>query len=140
MASVEDFENMLDGFGEALNNIDLQLLNVSGPIVDKMKSKSPVKTGALKKSISAIVTKNTLTFNMLFYGAFQNYGVNGTETLTAKEVQFGVEPRPTNEPFYAFKKRRFGIIHRDFFDINDITDEVANYLGDQLIIKINKIG
>ena len=137
MASIEEFENMLSGFGQSLNNIDLQLLNVSGPIIDRMKKKSPVKTGALKKSISAIVTKNTLTFNMLFYGPFQNYGVNGTETLTAKEVQFGVEPRPTSEPFYAFKKRRFGIIHRDFFDVNDITDEVANYLGDQLIIKIN---
>ena len=139
MNSVTDFENMLSGFGESLNNLDLFLLNVSGPIVDRMKSKSPVKTGALKKSISAIVSDNKLTFNMLFYGPFQNYGVNGTDNRTAKEVQFGVQPRPTNEPFYSFKKRRFGIIHRDFFDINDITDEVANYLGEQLIIKINEM-
>lgn len=139
MASVTEFEDMLSGFGQALNDIDLQLLNVSGPIIDRMKKKSPVKTGALKNSISAVVSNNTLTFNMLFYGPYQNYGVNGTETFTAKEVEFGVEPRPTNEPFYAFKKRRFGIIHRDFFDINDITDEVANYLGDQLIAKINEM-
>lgn len=139
MASIQEFEDMLSGFGESLNNLDLQLLNASGPIIDRMKKKSPVKTGALKKSISAVVANNTLTFNMLFYGPFQNFGVKGTEDNVAKEVEFGVRPRPRSEPFYSFKKRRFGIIHRDFFNLNDITDEVANYLGEELIIKINEM-
>lgn len=139
MADINEFENMLSEFGETLNNIDFMLLNVSGPIVDEMRSKSPIKTGALKSSITSIVSKNKLTFNMLVYGAFQNYGVKGTEDNKAKKVQFGVEPRPLNEPFYAFKTRRFGLKSRDFFNIDEITDKVADYLGDQMIIKINEM-
>jgi len=135
--NISDFEALLLGFGQTLNEIDILLLDISGKIVDDMKSKSPIKTGALKKSITSIVSNKTLTFNMLVYGAFQNYGVNGTNVKQAKQVQFGVEPRPLNEPFYAFKSRRFGLKSRDFFDIDEIIDRVSNELGDKIIAKIN---
>lgn len=136
MASVDDFEKQIGNFGQALNNLDLFLLNVSGPIVDKMRQKAPVDTGALRDSIKAVVQNNTLTFNMLIYGSFQNYGVRGTEDQLGKEVEFGVDPRPTTEPFYSFKSRRFGLRNRDFFNMNEISDEVANYLADRLIENI----
>lgn len=133
---VKDFENLLSDFGQELNNMDFFLLQAAGPIVDKMKSKSPVRTGALKRSISSIVSNNKMEINMLVYGAFQNYGVNGTQNNPAKQVQFGIQPRPRVEPFYSFKKRRFGLVPRDFFDIDNISDEVANFLADKLIERI----
>jgi hypothetical protein len=133
MNSVNDFEKQLENFGQAINNLDLYLLQVAGPIVDRMKQRSPVDTGDLRNSIRAEVANNTLTFKMMFYGGFQNYGVRGTEDNKGIDVEFGVEPRPTNEPFYAFKSRRFGLTNRNFFNMNEMSDEVANYLADRLI-------
>ncbi len=131
--SIQDFENQINQFGQGLNNLDLYLLQVAGGIVDRMKQRSPVDTGALKQSIRAEVMNNTLTFKMMFYGGFQNYGVRGTQDNKGIDVEFGVQPRPSAEPFYAFKKRRFGLRNRDFFNMNDMSDEVANYLADRLI-------
>lgn len=133
MTSIDDFTKQLENFGQELNNIDLLLLNVSGPIVDRMKLKSPVDTGALRSSIRAQVNNNSLVFKMMFYGSFQNYGVRGTEDSRGINVEFGVDPRPTTEPFYAFKNRRFGLNNRNFFNMNEITDEVGERLVNRLI-------
>jgi len=131
--STQDFENQLSQFGQGLNNLDLYLLQVAGPIVDRMKQRSPVDTGDLRNSIRAEVNNNSLVFKMMFYGAFQNYGVRGTQDNKGVPVEFGIQPRPDKEPFYAFKNRRFGLNNRDFFNMNQISDEVANYLADRLI-------
>lgn len=134
--SVEDFEGLLSGLGQELNNIDRYLLDVAGPIIDEMKRKSPVDTGDLKKSIRAEVSNNTLLFKMMFYGSFVNYGVRGTKDNKGVNVEFGVEPRPRVEPFYSFKSRRFGIKNANFYNVGDITDEVVEYIENKLIEKI----
>lgn len=131
--TVKDFENQLNDLGQAINNLDLYLLNVSGRIVDRIKQRAPVDTGDLRKSIRAEVMNNTLTFKMMFYGPYQNYGVRGTQDNRGVAVEFGIEPRPTKEPFYAFKKRRFGLVNRNFFNMNEMSNEVADYLADKLI-------
>ena len=133
---IDDFIKQLENFGQSVNNVDQYLLEISGSIVALLKSKSPVDTGELRKSIRSQISNNTMTIKMLNYGAFQNYGVNGTQNKTAKEVQFGVEPRPSSEPFYAFKSRRFGIKPKNFFDINvlnkTVTDHIQKRIQDNL--------
>ena len=125
---IDDFIKDLEGFGESLNNIDLYLLEVSGNIVSELKSKAPVDTGELRKSIRSRVANNQMEINMLNYGAFQNYGVKGTQDNRANQVQFGVQPRPKVEPFYSFQSRRFGIKPKNFFNIDNITNMVEEHI------------
>jgi len=130
--TVNEFEQQLGGFGESLQDITAILLQVAGPIVDDIKSRAPVDTGALKQSVQARVQGDSLFIEMIYYGMFQNFGVNGTEDRIANEVPFGVSERPTSEPFYAFKQRRFGLPARGFFDVDLITEIVADGVAQQL--------
>jgi len=130
--TVNEFEQQLGGFGESLQDITAILLQVAGPIVDDIKSRAPVDTGALKQSVQARVQGDSLFIEMIYYGMFQNFGVNGTEDRIADEVPFGVSERPTSEPFYAFKQRRFGLPARGFFDVDLITEIVADGVAQQL--------
>lgn len=132
----EEFEKQISEFGQEIEAINRLLLDIGGKLVSEMKNKAPYDTGELKKSIRAEVSNYTLQFRMLNYGAFQNYGVRGKADTRGKEVEFGVLPRPTSEPFYAFKKRRFGLKNRDFFNLKEMTDEVVDYLTEKLIEKI----
>lgn len=126
--TIEDFEKQLDQFGQSLNNIDLYLLEISGNIVSELKAKSPYDTGELRKSIRSQVSNNQMEIKMLNYGAFQNYGVKGTNDSRANRVQFGVEPRPRVEPFYSFQSRQFGIKPKNFFNMDNITTMVTDHL------------
>jgi len=130
--TVNEFEQQLGGFGQSLEDISAILLSIAGPIVDDIKSGAPVDTGALKQSVQARVQGDSLFIEMLYYGMFQNFGVNGTEDRVATEVPFGVSERPTSEPFYAFKQRRFGLPARGFFDVDLITEIVADRVAQQL--------
>ena len=130
--TVNEFEQQLGNFGQNLEDITAILLQVAGPIVDDIKSQAPVDTGALKQSVQARVQGDSLFIEMLYYGMFQNFGVNGTDDRVAVEVPFGVSERPTSEPFYAFKQRRFGLPSRGFFDVDLITQIVADGVAQQL--------
>ena len=130
--TVNEFEQQLGNFGQNLEDITAILLQVAGPIVDDIKSQAPVDTGALKQSVQARVQGDSLFIEMLYYGMFQNFGVNGTDDRLAVEVPFGVSERPTSEPFYAFKQRRFGLPSRGFFDVDLITQIVADGVAQQL--------
>ena len=131
--TVEEFSQELSQFGQELQDLSPILANIEASITNQIKSDAPEETGRLKGSIRTFVTNNTLEIEMVYYGAFQNYGVNGTEERTARKVQFGVSPRPTSEPFYAFKKRRFGLRAQDFFDI----DQLQEFVGQQLLEQTN---
>lgn len=130
--TVEEFEQQLGNFGQQLEDISAILLQIAGPIVDDIKASAPVDTGALKQSVQARVQGESLFIEMLYYGMFQNFGVNGTEDRIADEVAFGVTPRPTAEPFYAFKQRRYGIEPQRFFDAELISEIVADRVAQQL--------
>ncbi len=130
--TVDQFEQQLQNFGQSLEDISAILLAIAGPIVDDIKSTAPVDTGALKQSVQARVQGDSLFIEMLYYGMFQNFGVNGTEDRVATEVPFGVTPRPLAEPFYAFKQRRFGLPSRNFFDVDLISEIVADRVAQEL--------
>ena len=123
--TVEEFTAKLDGLGQQLSDPQSILTEVGTEIVNAMKAGAPVDTGALKNSISYTINDDTLSINMIYYGSFQNYGVKGTETGSPNPVQFGVSPRPSSEPFFAFKTRRFGLNPRSFFNMDTITNQVA---------------
>jgi hypothetical protein len=127
--TVEDFESQLENLGQALSTIDNILLNAGGKMVADMKQHAPFDTGALYSSLAAVVENNTLKISMLNYGAFQNYGVAGQQGESrfgvVDAVQDGVDLRPTTEPKYKYKTKKFGIPARRFFNTDDIADYVA---------------
>lgn len=146
--TIEQFEAQLQGLGEQLTNLDAILLEIAGRLVNQLKAGAPVNTGNLRNSIQALVESNTLTIQMLMYGLFQNYGVDGTQNRVAREVPFGIDPRPRNEPFYSFNPEkkmiggnlpfgarvqihRMGIKPQTFFDLDLITTTISEELANK---------
>ena len=112
-STVDEFILELDQFGQNLQDLSPVLQELGNQIVEGVRSRAPYKTGALRSSIRAYVTNNQLEIEMLYYGAFQNYGVMGTMGVkngTVNPVQWGISPTPSGvTPFYAFKTRKWGI-------------------------------
>lgn len=131
--TVEQFEEQLADFGESIRDLSPILNQIAEDIADQIRQAAPVDTGALRRSIDTFVTVNSLEITMLYYGAFQNYGVNGTQDNIANRVEFGVAPRPSSEPFYAFKSRRFGLPPKRFFNLDDLQSLVAQRVETELL-------
>lgn len=131
--TIEQFEEQLADFGESIRDLSPILNQIAVDVADQIRSAAPVDTGALKRSIDAFVSANSLEISMLYYGAFQNYGVAGIEGPSTDQVEFGVEPRPTNEPYYAFKTRRFGLPPKRFFNLEDLQALVAQRVETELL-------
>ena len=123
--TVDELTYNLRALGQEMADTSSWLNKVGEEIVSSIKAVTPVDTGALKNSVSYIIKGDSLLINMLDYGVYQNYGVNGTESSEANPVEFGVQPRPSSEPFFAFKTRRFGLRPRSFFNMDTITNQVA---------------
>lgn len=127
--TIEEFENELDALGQNLQNSDALLLEIVSPILQMMKQRAPMATGKLKSSISAFVNNGFIKFNMLYYGAFQNYGVGGSESspIGLKEVpKFGIDQQPSQGSYYRFRTRRFGLPPQEFFNIEQMTDYIVS--------------
>lgn len=147
--TVDEFENALSDFGETLDNLTPILLDIGGRIVDDVKAGAPIDTGALRESIKAVVDGDSLEIQMLYYGIFQNYGVDGMQNAPAREVpQFGV-PQPTTGSRFGFSGNyeaiggtlpfavrksiyKMGIKPQSFFDIDAISQAVADGVAQQL--------
>ena len=138
--TVEDFEAQMNDLGQALSSIDEVLLNAGGKLIADMKQKVPFDTGALYSSLGAVVEDNSLKISMLTYGAFQNYGVAGTDGDSrfgvVDEVPSAVQPGPLRGSKYQFKERRFGLPAQDFFDTNTMTDYLAQAVEDYITNQI----
>ena len=135
--TVEEFERALEGLGNAISNMDDILLAAGGRLVEQMKTNAPVDTTRLRDSIAAVVENNSLKIKMLTYGAFQNYGVAGTDEDSrygvVDEVQAGVLPPPLMSSKYQYKTKRYGIPATRFFDVTDMTDYLAEAIEENLI-------
>jgi len=127
--TVEELNAELSQFGQDLQDLSPTLTDIGERITNDMVRKAPVDTGALRNSIRTFVTYNSLEIEMLSYGAYQNYGVNsGKGNKPANAVQFGVSPRPSSEPFYAFKGGLLGIRPKNFFNMDILQDTVEQSL------------
>jgi|TARA_R110000824_G_scaffold215568_3_gene402053 hypothetical protein len=129
--TVDEFILDLNALGEELSDPQNILTEIGTGITVEMKRLAPVDTGALRNSIGYQINGNQITFDMLYYGMFQNYGVSGTEDSTGLPVPFGVLP-PRVGNTYSFTKRRFGLRNQTFFNYDQIIDTIALGLGEQI--------
>ena len=129
-------QSQFDIFGEVIDEIealDQAISDLATRIVTQMREEAPVDTGDLRRSIKLNIDRYGFRIEMLGYGAFQNYGVNsGNGNKPAMQVEFGINLRPTSEPFYAFKGGRFGIRPREFFNIEDIEERLIRTIELQI--------
>lgn len=147
--TVDQFESALGDFGETMSNLSPILTQIGGRIVDQVKEGAPVDSGALRQSIKAVIQDDSLAIEMLYYGIFQNYGVDGMQNAPAREVPpFGV-PQPTAGRRFGFsgdytmiggdlsfgaRKQiyKMGLKPQSFFDVDAIAAAVADGVAQQL--------
>ena len=138
--TLDQMINNIGQFGESLNDLQPELEQLMADIVLELKADSPVDTGALRSSIRGEATSNSLTLFMNDYGMFQNYGVGPTSKygVGPDQVEFGISPRPSSEPFYMYKKRTFGLAPyrgTGWFSLMNIQDRFAEELGTEIIAR-----
>jgi len=147
--TVDEFESALGDFGETMSNLSPILTQIGGRLVDQVKDGAPIDSGALRQSIKAVIQDDSLAIEMLYYGIFQNYGVDGMQNAPAREVPaFGV-PQPTAGRRFGFsgdytmiggdlsfgaRKQiyKMGLKPQSFFDVDAIAAAVADGVAQQL--------
>ncbi len=124
--TLTEFEQRLGAFGESIQDLQPTLTNIADLIEQDLKasySSVGLKTGGpLWNSLKATATADTLTINMLDYGMYNNYGVMPTPSFknggqAPKETYFG--------RMFKYNDREFGLPRRQFFDFNDIENQIA---------------
>ena len=151
--TVEEFERALEGVVDAMDNLSPVLTNIGGQIVEDMKQNAPFDTGRLKQSIKAIIDEDSLSFEMLDYGLFQNFGVKPDYKTGQRnkpfnsrfggitnpiEVPLGVDPQPLGGRFYQYKPetRSFGLPARKFFDVDQIAGMIADAVTNNITTQV----
>ena len=147
--TVDEFESALGDFGETMQNLSPILTAIGGRLVDQIKADAPSNTGALRNSIKAVIQDDTLSVEMLYYGIFQNYGVDGIQNAPASEVPtYGVMQPTAGRRFgfsgefemiggdLAFGARKqiykMGLRPQPFFNVDVIAAAVADGVAQQL--------
>ena len=149
--TVEEFETALQDFGETMSNLSPILIQIGGRIVDDVKQGAPIDTGALRQSIKAVIQDDALAIEMLYYGIFQNYGVDGYPGKPATDVpRFGVlQPEGGGSRFtfpendgemiggdlnFGARKTiyKMGLKPQSFFNVDEIAEAVAEGVAQQL--------
>ena len=143
MMTEDEFVDALRDFGETMSNLSPILTQIGGRIVDDIKSGAPVDSGALRNSVKAVIQDDALAIEMLYYGIFQNYGVDGLQNAPAREVPpFGV-PQPTAGRRFGFSGNyemiggdlsfgarnqiyKMGLKPQSFFNVDVIAATVAD--------------
>ena len=131
--TVDEFILDLSALGQELSDPQSILTELGTEITEEMRRLAPVDTGALRNSIGYTINGNQISFDMLYYGPFQNYGVSGTGDGLGNSVPFGVQPPPSNGMNYAFKTRQFGLPSQTFFNYTQITATIMDGLAEATI-------
>lgn len=149
--TVDDFIARLDGLGQQATNLSDVLTQIGNEITVGLKQRAPVDTGALRSSISFMVDENSLTLEMLNYGVFQNYGVDGTKESPARPVEAGIFGIPAGYKFkfksmtiggsLPFPVRRSiaekGLKPQVFFTMANLKEEVTSRIEQELTRQFN---
>jgi len=150
--TVDQFESALGDFGETMSNLSPILTQIGGRLVDQIKDRAPIgDTGALRQSIKAVIQDDSLAIEMLYYGIFQNYGVDGNPGKPATDVpRFGVPQPEGGGRRFAFPENdgemiggglsfgarktiyKMGLKPQSFFDVDEIAEAVARGVAQQL--------
>lgn len=147
--TVDEFESALGDFWETMQNLSPILTQIGGRLVDQIKQDAPTDSGALRNSIKAVIEEDQLSIQMLYYGIFQNYGVDGMQNAPAREVpRYGVIQPTAGSRFgfsgdytmiggdLSFGARKtiykMGLRPQPFFDVDAISAAVADGVAEQL--------
>jgi len=137
--SVDEFVAQLERFGQQARDIASILQTIGNEEVEKIKrdyGRNGLKrdTGALYNSIEATVNESTLTFSMLAYGAYNNYGVLPPPSYkNGGDAPFAT---PSGKQF-RYTKRDFGLPSRQFYDETDIKKRMLLRLEEELTREFN---
>jgi len=147
--TVDEFESALGDFGETMQNLSPILTQIGGRLVDQIRQDAPTDSGALRNSIKAVIEQDSMSIEMLYYGIFQNYGVDGLQNAPAREVpSYGVL-QPTAGSRFGFsgdfemiggglsfgaRKQiyKMGLKPQPFFNVDVIAAAVADGVAQQL--------
>lgn len=144
--TLDQFENMLEGFGERVEGLDARLQEFFSQKVDEMRRLAPVDTGQLKSSIKLTGDRFHYELSMLSYGVFQNYGVLGVNSsrfpVNVPEAGLSLGTHAVEQERFQFGTNNFwrggppwgayytGIRAQSFFSITDITNELTQFIAD----------
>ena len=144
--TLDQFESMLEGFGERVEGLDARLQEFFSQKVDEIRRLTPVDTGALRSSVKLTGDRFHYELTMLSYGVFQNYGVLGVNSsrfpVNVPEAGLSLGTRPVDQERFQFGTGNFdnggrpwgayytGIRAQSFFSITDITNELTQFIAD----------
>ena len=152
--TISEFEARLGAWGESIQELQPTLENVAALIEAEIKSaytSSGLKrnTNALYNSIDVeAINEATISFSILNYGLYQNYGVFGTNnksTVDPVKDGFGTISRGTTFKFsketiggsLPFGVRKSiaekGLNAKRFFDVADISTRFAVEMQTEII-------
>lgn len=121
-------------------------------LVYQMRRLAPVKSGRLKSSIALTAQGRTGELNvvlqMLEYGLYQNYGVNGTQGVHSpfrpssvgnldRRQPYGVAVEGSTLGDYMYSHRNFGVPATVFFDYNELLNQIAILAEEGIFEAIN---
>ena len=139
--TVSELMSDLAQLGEALSSPQELLAELGDGIVTRMKTQVPVDSHDLRNSIEwKFTAENAITFSMLEYGVFLNYGVTGSEGMNPNgnpkpfTNDFGGLRAPYPAPEFGMgsgyqQPRRFGMMARKFYD----ELQIQEYIGEQFL-------
>ena len=134
------FDNFQTGIVDGLENLDRELQALATEIITEMRAMAPKDTGDLQKSIKFQLDRYSFRLEMLNYGAFQNYGVSGTNGVRTPfnlsdsdfrgevKTPFGIST-PISDGDFNYRSRKFGIPSRQFYDL----EQIQNRLGELVL-------
>ena len=142
--TVDQFEQMLGGFGQRVGGLDAALQEFFSQKADEIRRLTPVDTGDLRKSIKLTGDRFEYQLTMLSYGVFQNYGVLGVDSsrfpVNVPEAGLSIGSHAVEQQRFQFGTGNFdnggrpwgayytGIRARSFFSITDITNELTQLI------------
>jgi hypothetical protein len=153
----EQIAAAIEDIGESIPvNLETAINNAAQVLINEIKNNPnfPVDTGALRDSLSVrLIDNQYFGISMADYGFYQNYGVKGTNNAThqfgvPEEVSAFLPPREGSSTYWFNPKNKmiggdlpFGVrvaIHRNglngkqFFDINELVDRMAELINENL--------
>jgi hypothetical protein len=134
--SISNFNAFQETAGEFTSTLDRELNALATIIATEMRSDAPVANGDLRNSIKINIDKYKFILEMLAYGPYQNYGVEGTQNrstvaedeMTGSRHRFGTQFSMTggNLPFGArVNIHRYGLNRQPFYSVENIIGRMA---------------
>lgn len=135
-SNVNELMARMDRFGENLRSMQSILQVIGDEIVEDTQlnyiaSGLNIRSSNLFRSIRANATGSSLTFGMLDYGAYNNYGVMPTPSF-----KYGGDSptKPPGRDYFRYSNRPGGgLPSRKFYDQQQITKQVIDSLTKALL-------